>query len=734
MAPNVNKCKESVASVPLVAACVLLVAAVAIVFGQTVQYPFLDFDDNTYVFDNAQVLAGLTLRGVWYAFTSGPGGEWYPLAVLSHMADVQVYGLNAGGHHLTNVLLHGAATVFLLLALVRMTGDLRPSVLVAGLFAIHPLHVESVAWIAERRDVLSGLFFMLALWAYAGYVRQRSLVRFLSVVCLFLLGLLAKPMLVTFPFLLLLLDVWPLRRFDGVDRAAWWPIVREKIPMLALALVVVVITLATHQVSDPSRDPVAGLSLTARVSNAVVAYAVSLRQFVYPAALSPFYPHPGDGLSAWTVALAVLALVGVTVVAVLRRRQQPYLLIGWLWYAGMLVPVSGIVQVGVHAMADRYSYLSHIGLYMALAWALAGVSLAGRAVPSRRIRDAVGVGVLALLMVVAWRQTSYWRDGETLWAHASEVTPEHPYTNFHLGLALEAKGDTAGALARYRRALELDPLYVQARNALGIRLAMDGRSAEAVVELERALQGAPSSPETLNNLANTLARLGRTDEAIARFEQVVRLAPDLTMARYNLGQNLVLRGRLGEASAHFRHAIAIDPRFAGAHLALADIDARVGNVDAAIEHYERALEVEPDLAAAHFGLGLAVYKRGRVEEAVRHWIESVRLEPGGVMALAGVAWQKATSPNPDERDGAEAVMLAELANDIAGMREPALLDVLAAAYAETWQFTKAEAAAERAITLAQERNDSAQVAALRQRLALYRAREPFHTDASAPRQ
>ncbi len=412
--------------------CGFLLLAVGLVFGQRVRDEFLEYDDSVFVYENSHVTGGLTLSGLWWALTDGAYGEWCPLAGLSHMLDCQLYGLNPAGHYATNLLLHATSSVLLFLVLLRMTGNLWPSAWVAAIFAIHPLHVESVAWVAERRDVLSGLFFMLTLLGYARYAERPSLARYLAVAGCFALGLMSKPIVVTVPFLLLLLDYWPLGRFrraastdphaDVGSRLALLPVslrlVMEKIPLLALAAVSCAITLSTHGTMGDEAF-FERLPLATRVANALVSYASYLRQSFYPVDLAFFYPHLGTRLPiAWAVESLVL-LVAITLVAVYSWRRRPYLTVGWFWFLGMLVPVTGLVGTFPYARADRYTYLAQTGLSTALAWGVWSVYQSRQSLRPviwrRWLLASVSATAVLALAAVAWRQTSYWRDTETLW-------------------------------------------------------------------------------------------------------------------------------------------------------------------------------------------------------------------------------------------------------------------------------------------------------------------------------
>ena len=690
------------------AVCALLLLAVALVFGQTVGHEFINYDDDQYVYENPQVTGGLTARAVAWAITAGHASNWHPLTWLSHMLDVQLFGLNAGGHHLTNVLLHAAVAILLFLVLWRMTGALWRSAFVAAVFAVHPLRVESVAWVAERKDVLSGLFFMLTLWAYVGYARRPfSLGRYLMVTVLFGLGLMAKPMLVTLPLVLLLLDYWPLgrmglpaaaggsfalsdrelkgtqegqavqkrsdaRRAKPEERVVYGNtssdegcsatqqmsvfqqprrVVIEKLPLLALTAASCV---ATFFAQGRAVIPIDAIPISSRIANALVSYVAYIGKFFYPVGLAIFYPHPGVGLPIGEVVGSTLALAGITTAVLIWRRRFPYLLVGWFWYVGMLVPVIGLVQVGEHSMADRYTYLPQIGLCLSVTWGIAQLTAPWR--HRRWVCGAASLLAVLVLMGLAWRQTSHWRDNETLWTHVLASTANNYRAHNNLGVVMAERGAIDEAIAHYRKALEIRP----------------------------------SSAEALNNLGVALAGRGEVDEAIADYQKALRIEPDDAKTHNNLGIALANRGRMDEAIAHYR----------------------------------KALEIKPDSAKAHFNLGLALDRQGKTADAVIQWRESVRLQPDHTNFLNQLAWVLATCPTESIRNGAEAVDLAERAVRSSGGQEPAILDTLAAAYAEAGRFTEAVATVERAVSLASVRGDTAMADILRPRIELYQARFP----------
>ena len=457
--------------------CAVLAGITWLVFGQTIGHQFVTYDDPQYVYENAKVAAGLSPESVLWAFTHTVGGNWHPLTVISHMLDCQLYGLKPAGHHFTNVLLHTIAVILLFLVLRRMTGTLWQSAFVAALFAIHPLHVESVAWISERKDLLSAVFFMLTLGVYTRYVHKLSFTSYILVLVVFAFGLMSKPMLVTVPFVLLLLDYWPLKRFPSetsVKRlhertvenyANTRRIFLEKIPLLLLSFASCAATLLAQR---HFIDPIGNLTLLDRLCNAAVATVVYLRQLVWPFGLSVFYPHPRHSLSILQVLVATLFLIGVSAAAFMCRRRNPYFLTGWFWFLGMLVPVSGIIQVGEQAHADRYMYLPQIGLYILVTWFVADTVSSWR---HRRILLATAMASsIALLMYSACKQTGYWRDGRALWAHALAVNPQNDTA--HISLCdLDLRENRLGdAIFHARKALEIRPDSADAESRLGVAL------------------------------------------------------------------------------------------------------------------------------------------------------------------------------------------------------------------------------------------------------------------------
>jgi len=531
------------------AICLVLAAITFAVFGQTPRHEFIDYDDNEYVYDNPVVARGLTLKGIVWAF-SFHAANWHPLTWLSHMLDCQLYGLHPGGHHLTNVLLHTATVIMFFLVLRRMTGALWRSAFVAAVFAIHPLRVESVAWVAERKDVLSGLFFMLTMGAYVRYVRRsQSPVRYGLVVLLFALGLMCKPMLVTLPLVLLLLDYWPLQRAEPA-----WKLAREKLPLLALSAAACVVTLLAQTETVQSMETI---SLPLRLGNALASCMIYLRQMIFPAGLAVPYPYPHNGLPGWEVALAGTLLAGLSAAAWWQRGRQPWMLMGWLWYLVMLLPVVGLIQVGGQAHADRYTYLPQIGIYVAVTWLAAEWGAKRHA--GRAALGGLMAAVLGALIMCARQQTAYWKNSETLWTHALGCTASNQVAHDNLGVTFVQQGRVDEAIVQYQSAVQIDPGYAEAHNNLATALARKGQWNEAISHFKSALQIDPSYTDAQSNLRTALARKSQLDEAIAQCQGALQINPYDAKEHLNLALALLGMGRTNAAAAHFQKALELGP-------------------------------------------------------------------------------------------------------------------------------------------------------------------------------
>ncbi|MEN6405642.1 MAG: tetratricopeptide repeat protein [Thermoguttaceae bacterium] len=659
-----------------------LVLAVFLVFGQTSQHEFLVCDDVQYIYGNPHVASGLSWENVQWALTTCHAGNWHPLTWMSHMLDATLYPAGSpgapGGHHLTNVWLHAASVVILFLALRQMTGALWCSALVAAMFAIHPLRAESVAWAAERKDVLSGLFWMLTLWSYSWYARRPSLGRYASVVVSFGLGLTAKSMLVTLPCVLLLLDYWPMRRWrpKGVAispedaasprfpvRSLGWLVV-EKLPLLALSLSVSAIVAAgQHGAGAMSMmDPILpGM----KVANAIVSYVVYLWKTVWPVNLAIFYPHPSivkvpPALwAAETIGSAVL-LLAITAWALWNWRRWPCGIVGWLWYLGTLVPVIGLIQIGAHAYADRYTYLPMIGVYMVVVWGAADWS-ASRPAWRTALGCAAGA-TLVLWLFVAYHQTAQWKNNLTVFGHAVEVTRDNYFAYNHLGVAYQELKEPEKAGQNYAEAVRIAPNYDSASGNLGIYYAGAG-------QLERALP-------YLKNAA--------------------RINPFVSVHHSNLGAAYLRLNRLDEAAAAFHEALRRDPENPSARVSLIQV----------------------------------FYRQGKIRDMLDQYREILRLRPNEAAVMNELAWFLATYPDPQVRNGKEALDLAGRAVQLTAAQEPVALHTLAAAYAENGRFSEAQQAIADAIDLAKRQGKQKLIAPLEAEAKQYQRNMPLRVQPS----
>jgi tetratricopeptide (TPR) repeat protein len=505
-----------------------------------------------------------------------------------------------------------------------MTGALGRSAFVAGLFAVHPLHVESVAWVSERKDVLSTLFWMLTLWAYVAYVRQPRLGRYLLVMLFFGLGLMAKPMLVTLPFLLLLLDYWPLGRVSPGAWPAVRRLVREKLPLLALAIAASVVTFLVQRQVGAVAD-LGTFPWQLRLANAAVAYVAYIAKMSWPDRLAAFYPY-SRSLPGWWVGGAILGLIGVSVGVIRARWRHPYLPVGWLWYLGTMLPVIGLVQVGDQSMADRYTYVPLIGLFIIVGWGLPDL-LARWENRSKALAAAAGL-VIAVSALVARAQVQHWKNSSALWERVLEVTPENPVTHVHVGLALAEQGQRSEAIAQFEEALRLRPGYAYAHNSLGALLVKQGRSNEAIAHLSEALRLSPGFPEAHYNMAATLAQQGHFNEAIAHYSEALRLSPANVEAHYNMGLLLVKQGQFDEAIAHYSEALRLKPEYAEAYEELGIALNDQGKVDEAIHKLLEAVRIKPDEPRFHYNLGVMLNTKGDATQALNHFNTALKLKPG----------------------------------------------------------------------------------------------------------
>jgi len=786
--------------------CALIIGATLAVFWPLLSSEFVTYDDPPYVTENDYITSGINWENIKWAFgNNGHGGNWHPLTSVSHMLDVQLFGLSAGKHHLINLLLHVADSVLLFLLLKRMTRALWRSAFVAALFALHPLHVESVAWISERKDVLSAFFFILTLLAYAKYADGSKVERqkeepkpwksekkpelqvskatgnlpirtrvwtasyALALVC-FAFGLMSKPMLVTVPFVLLLLDYWPLQRFELTPKSlkskTFLSLIIEKSSFFLLSAASSVITFVVQK-SSGAVGSLEGVPVGARIQNALTAYVAYLGQAFWPSRLAVFYPFP-TSLSAGEIVLAVGIIVLITATAIFLLRRQPYLAVGWFWYLGMLVPVIGLVQVGVQARADRYTYLPLIGIFIAACWGTAILFQKFANSPSRKmIQVAAGsgaAGVLILLALASRKQALVWHDSRSLYQHAADVTDENYVAWGGLGIVDLRRGDPTSAMTNLARAYE----YASSRGAgesikyyIGAALQMQGKGVEALPYLQQAVVANDMKPERNCRLGVALIQAGRFDEAEAAIKQALEAKPRNPEFQLAMAGLLHSKGQQEKAEELFRHVLADHPDNASAYRLYADFllaherfadaekhyaaavaksthpDVRLlrsyastlaheGKMQESITQLKEALKLEPSHTQANFELAEALSQSGRTREAIVHYNQAIKSEPKLVTALNNLAWILATDPDEKIRNGSQAVELAERACQITEWKQPFLIGTLAASYAEAGRFTNAVEIAEKACAVARS-NKLDDVARRNEELIqIYRAGKPYH--------
>ena len=600
-----------------------LVAINLFVYSSVRHFQLVNWDDSTYVTENPTVLGGLSWSSAWWALTTGHSPYWHPMTWLSHLLDVTLFGADAGMYHVTNLVIHIANTLLVFELFRRMTGRPGRSAFVAAIFAAHPLHVESVAWIAERKDVLSTFFWMLTAITYVAYVRRPGWPRYLAMLVLYALALMSKPMVVTLPVVLLLLDLWPLRR-----DAPWSRLIVEKVPLLALALATSIATVIVQN-RVGAMAGLDALSWPVRAANATIGYVAYLSKTIWPTHLAAFYPL--FAISPGRVAGAAIALAAVTAAVFVWRGKYPYLFVGWLWYVITIAPVIGLLQAGEQGMADRFMYVPMIGILVIVAWGVPAL------LERRRVqRSWAMAGALALIVacaITARAQAAHWEDSVTLWEHAVRVTPESYIAHENLGQALRERGRLDEAKASYERALvhapARSPGYLAViQNSLGMVLTRQGKTSEALEHFAAAAALNPAFAEAQSNLANALAAEGRLADATEHYQEAVRLKPDYTEPRVGLGSVLLSQGRAAEAIPHYREALRLDPNLAQAHNGLGGALATEGHDDQAMVEYTEALRLKPDLPTAHLNIALLLIKKGDVADARRHLEQALSIDPG----------------------------------------------------------------------------------------------------------
>lgn len=623
--------------------CLLLVIVTLAVYWQVRNHSFVNFDDGSYVTANCHVRAGLSLESVKWALTETEAANWHPVTRLSHMLDVQLFGMNAGAHHMTSVYFHLANTLLLFFVFKRMTGCIWQSGLVAALFALHPLHVESVAWVSERKDVLSTFFWLLTMGGYVRYVERPGKIKFLIPLLFFALGLMAKPMLVTLPFVLLLMDYWPLGRLGGgvmpgsvtdvPDRsdeqhpaslvaqpssggqpALILQVVIEKIPFFALSAASCWMTIQAQQ-GQGAVASLARYSIVVRVTNALVTYVKYIAKTIWPENLAAYYPHPGMA-SWWWVLGASLLLVVVSILAIRTIRQWPWFIVGWLWYLGTLVPVIGLLQVGAQAMADRYTYVPLIGLFIIAAWGFPELITGWR--PKKKLLAGAGTFLVVILMVSASLQARHWKNSFTLYEHALHATKNNYFAHDGMGLFLASRGKNDEAIQQYSAALRIRPDFAEAHNHLGNIYKIQGIPDAAIDHYKEALRIKPEYAQAYYNLGHTLAGQGKLVDAVKQYSAALKLRPEYPEVHYHLASALMIQGKSDEAIAHYVKALNKWPTDPGIFNQLGIAMMRKGMIDEATAHFQMARKIQPGNEIARKNLNQILQAQGGQKERMSH--------------------------------------------------------------------------------------------------------------------
>ncbi|MHC4738665.1 MAG: tetratricopeptide repeat protein [Planctomycetota bacterium] len=724
--------------------CIVLIYLVLILSGFIAYEPmrhndFVGFDDDKYVTQNPLVKMGLARESVKWAFTSTYLSNWHPLTWLSHMLDCQFFGPEPFWHHLTNLLFHIANTVLLFWLLKKMTGRIWPSAFVAAAFALHPLHVESVAWVSERKDILSGLFWMLTIAAYIQYTKHHNIGWYLLVFLAFGLGLMAKPMIVTLPFVLLLLDYWPMQRFQlrsqselggtGISILKTSRLIIEKIPLFVLMLISSVITFVVQR-RAMEMDTGVDISLITRISNAIVSYLAYILKIFYPTRLAVLYPHLGSSLPLWQIIVSFLILATISAGVIYNARKRRYLLVGWLWYLGTLLPVIGLVQFGVQAMADRYTYLPSIGIFIMIAWGASEILTRWR---YQRIGLAITAAIVLTGMLLCTRmQLRHWRNSFTLFEHTLKVTKNNFTMHYNYGYMLSTQGRFADAVMHFDKALQINPQYHDAYNNKGLALLELGEIDKAIECFNEVLKLKPDFHRAHNNLGMAFYRMGKTDLAIEQWLESVRLSPDDDTSHFNLGMEFIKQDKIDKAIEHFNRVVEIRPYWPEAHYKLGIAYYRQGRLDLAAKQCARALSLKPDYTEANISLAHNLFELGRIQQAIDYYYRLLRLQPNQVEVLNNLTWILATIEDEKFQNPAEAVKFAQRACQLTGYQQPQILDTLAVAYAAAGNFPEAIKAAEKALKLAESSGEKDFAQQIRSRMELYKTGQPYREPSPKP--
>ena len=602
---------------------ILLSVLTFLIYAPVRNHAFVGLDDNRYVTENIWIQQGLNLESLSWAMTSFKEGVWNPVTWISFMLDYRVFGLDPAGCHFTNLILHLVSVILLFIMLHQLTGAFWRSAVVAALFASHPLNVESVAWITERKNVLSTLFGLLTMNAYLGYVRRPSWKRYLLVTIFLSLGLMAKQMLVTLPCLLLLLDYWPLARLGET-----WEEFRKHVPRLILEKLPLMIPVVGASVltviAAQSIDGISSLPVGSRLANAILSYALYLKKMVWPIDLAVFYPYRGGSLGLGSVGLAALILIAISW-GVWRLRKSGYLVVGWLWYLGTLFPVSGVIQVGGQAMADRHAYVPLIGVFIMLVWGAEEV--AHHLQLGKRWQLGAGVCAVTILAVLTQFYLSYWENTRTLFEHTLNVTSHNYIAHNALGLELKQQGDSVAAMAHFQQALEIDPQYAKAYNNLGMVLAEQGQLVKAINHFSEALRLNPRLLDAHNNLGMVYSSQGKFPDAIRHFSAVLNIDPNYVRAHANMGLLMAAQNNFYEAIVWYQRALDISPRLFGTHNNLGLALMETGQLDQAAIHFDRAITLNPNSAIVYINSALVKMRTGQMDDAEKNLTKAIEIKP-----------------------------------------------------------------------------------------------------------
>jgi protein O-mannosyl-transferase len=624
---NTKKDKNSLLQ-PFFFTSLLIITVTAAAYWQLQKFDFINYDDNEYVFDNPHVKEGIKLNSIAWAFTNSHSSNWHPLTWLSHMLDWQMFGLWAGGHHLTSLFLHIVNSMLLFFVFRKMTGNIWQSGFVAALFALHPLHVQSVAWVSERKDILSAFFWILTLWAYACYVRRPGWPAYLVGLVFYISGLMSKPMVVTLPFVLLLLDYWPLNRLP-IDESGknlhikLTKLLLEKIPLFILSAVSAGITIIVQRQSGALKS-FDVIPLTDRLANALISYVNYIIKFIYPVKLSIYYPYPNQ-IPGWKLVASAAILTAISWAAIKFMRQKPWFIVGWFWFIGTLVPVIGLVQVGMQSIADRYMYLPMIGLLIPVAWGIP--ELLAKWLYKKAILTVSAACIIIIFFWITKTQLDYWADTYTLFKRAIAITEDNFFAYKVWGDELALKGDYEAAQKIFLTALKIKPDDFDAIESLG-RLAYRNKNYDqAISYYSKALMLNPSNPEIYNKLGVVFFSQHAFEQAREKFEIAVRLNPKFDEAYYNLGLVASKQGRVNDALINYKKAINFNPDYSDAHKSIGDVLFSQGDMGQALKHYSEALRLHPNDATIYYNIGVILFQKQKIKAADEHFHKALQIDP-----------------------------------------------------------------------------------------------------------